>query len=149
LLLGLLVIGVPLSAGQRGGDPEAAALLARAGVRGTLAASCRGEFRAGHAGEFAVAVSDHEGGGRYLALESEAGTHELAAYSGKPELSCYTVREADLLNAAIARSDTINGRVTAEWDGAVVCGFIEPTIAMCWQFAPEQKKFVRVGGWTT
>ena len=144
-----LVSAALAAGGQRAAEPEAEALLARTGVRGTLVASCRGEFRVGHPGEFAVAVNDREAGGRYLAIDDSAKTYELASYSGTPELSCYSVRDADRLNATIARSDTINGRVTAEWDGTVVCGFIEPTIAVCWQFVPEQGRFVRVGGWTT
>ena len=36
---------------------------------------------------------------------------ELAEYSGKDDLSCYSVTEADRLNASISRSTTINGRV--------------------------------------
>lgn len=129
-------------------DPALAAVLDRAGVHGRVDASCRGEFRP-KAGDFAVAVADATGAGRYLAVQDDGQVHELAEYSGKADLSCYTVREADRLNADIARSNTINGRVVAEWDGTVVCGFIEPTIAVCWQYAQEQRKFVRIGGWTT
>lgn len=117
-------------------------------MREHVVASCRGEFRPGRGADFAVAAGDASGG-RYLVVQDDAGLHELASYAGKPDLACYSVREADRLNAAIAKSDTINGRITAEWDGTVVCGFIEPTIAVCWQFAPEQKRFVRIGGWTT
>ena len=106
-------------------------------------------FRPGQGGDFAVAVSEAADGGRYLVVQDDGRVHELADYSGKPDLSCYSVTEADRLNANIARSDTMNGRVVAEWDGAVVCGFIEPTIAVCWQFAQEQRRFVRIGGWTT
>lgn len=128
--------------------PDLAPLLAGAGVSGAPVASCRGELRLGHPDDVAVAVADADAGGRYVAL-MDGQAYELATYSGKPSLSCYTVREADRLTADIARSDTINGRVTAEWDGAVVCGFIEPTIAVCWQYARERKGFVRVGGWMT
>jgi hypothetical protein len=124
-------------------------LLVRAGLHGDVKASCRGGFRPGHDGEFALALADGAGGGRYLVVQDDGGVHELATYAGQPDLSCYTVAEADRLTASIARSDTINGRVTAEWDGLAVCGFIEATIAVCWQFAPEQRRFVRIGGWTT
>lgn len=130
-------------------DPALAALLARAGIRTPPAASCRGEFRIGHSGEFAVAVVEGGATGRYLIVHDDGTTLELAAFEGTPDLSCYTPREADRLNETIAQSATINGRVTAEWDGTVVCGFIEPAIAVCWQFAPEQRRFVRIGGWTT
>jgi hypothetical protein len=124
-------------------------LLLRAGIRGTPAASCRGEFRLGHPNEFAVAMNDADGQSRYFVVQDDGTRYELDVYSDKPDLACYTITEADRLNATIARSDTINGRITAEWDGHVVCGFIEPTIAVCWQFAPEQRRFVRIGGWTT
>jgi len=130
-------------------DAALATLLERAGVHGQVGASCRGGFRPGQGVDVAVAVSEAADGGRYLVVEDDGRVHELAEYSGKPDLSCYTVIEADRLNASIARSDTMNGRVVAEWDGAVVCGFIEPTIAVCWQFAQEQRRFVRIGGWTT
>jgi hypothetical protein len=124
-------------------------LLARAGIRGTPSASCHGEFRPGHPNDVAVAMNDADGQSRYFVVQDDGKRYDLDVYSGKPDLACYTVTEADRLNATIARSDTINGRITAEWDGHVVCGFIEPTIAVCWQFAPEQRRFVRIGGWTT
>jgi hypothetical protein len=123
-------------------------LLAKAGVAGTPVASCRGELRVGHPDDVAVAVRRGAEGGRYVAV-MDGTAYELSPFSGTPDLSCYTVREADRLTAEIAKSDTINGRVTAEWDGTAVCAFIEPTIAVCWQYAPERKAFVRIGGWTT
>jgi hypothetical protein len=124
-------------------------LLARAGVRGTAATSCRGEFRPGHPNDFAVAMNEIDGQNRYFVVQDDGKRYELDVYADKPDLACYTITEADRLNSSIARSDTINGRITAEWDGHVVCGFIEATIAVCWQFAPEQRRFVRIGGWTT
>jgi len=130
-------------------DAALATVLDRAGVHGHVNASCRGGFRPAQGGDFAVAVSEAADGGRYLVVQDDGRVHELAEYSGKADLSCYSVTEADRLNATIARSDTMNGRVVAEWDGTVVCGFIEPTIAVCWQFAQEQRRFVRIGGWTT
>lgn len=130
-------------------DAALTPLLERAGVRGLVQASCRGGFRPGQGSDVAVAVSDAADGGRYLVVQDDGRVHELMEYSGKPDLSCYSVTEADRLNATIARSATMNGRVVAEWDGTVVCGFIEPTTAVCWQFAQEQRRFVRIGGWTT
>jgi hypothetical protein len=130
-------------------DAALAPILERAGVHGRVNASCRGGFRPGQGSDFAIAVSDTVDGGRYLVVQDDGRVHELTEYSGKPDLSCYSVTEADRLNASIAKSNTLNGRVVAEWDGTVVCGFIEPTIAVCWQFAQEQRRFVRIGGWTT
>lgn len=128
--------------------PDLTALLARAGVTAPVSASCRGEFRPGHPADYAAALGAAPDG-RYIVLQDDGQTQELASFAGKADLSCYTVREADRLNDTIAQSTTMNGRVVAEWDGAVVCGFIEPTIALCWQYAPEARKFVRIGGWTT
>lgn len=128
---------------------DLAPLLARAGITATPLASCRGEFRIGHQGEYAVALPDSAAGGRYAVVQDDGSVQALAAFAGTPDLSCYALRDADRLNDTIARSQTMNGRVVAEWDGTVVCGFIEPTIALCWQYAPEQRTFVRIGGWTT
>ncbi len=143
----MLTCGVAWLSAQQG-SADLAPLLAKAGVAGTAVASCRGELRLGHPDDVAIAVVDGGAGGRYVAV-MDGTAYELAPFAGKPDLTCYTVREADRLTAEIAKSDTINGRVTAEWDGTVVCAFIEPTIAVCWQFAPERKAFVRIGGWTT
>jgi hypothetical protein len=142
-----LVVDVPGHA--QAAKPELAALLERAGIRGEVGPSCTGEFRIGHPGEVAVAVLDSPTAGRYLVVQADGRTHPLSEFSGKPDLSCYGVREADRLNETIARSSTLNGRVVAEWDGTAVCGFIEPAIAVCWQFAPERNGFVRIGGWTS
>ncbi|MEQ1728618.1 MAG: hypothetical protein ABL982_09575 [Vicinamibacterales bacterium] len=143
-----LSLACGLDAVAQQASQDLAPLVARAGVSGTAVASCRGEIRVGHPEDIAVAVSEGTAGGRYLAL-MDGTSYELSTYSGKADLSCYTVREADRLTAEIAKSDTLNGRITAEWDGTVVCAFIEPTIAVCWQYAPERKAFVRIGGWTT
>lgn len=129
-------------------SPDLAPLLARAGITAAPLASCRGEFRIGHQAEFAVALPE-PGGGRYVILQDDGRTQVLTSFAGTPELSCYSLREADRLNDTIAKSATMNGRVVAEWDGTVVCGFLEPTIAVCWQYAPEDRTFVRIGGWTS
>jgi len=146
----LLAVGLAcgVDAAAQPTSPDLAALLTNAGVAGTAVASCRGELRVGHPDDVAIAVSGGAAGGRYVAV-MDGTSYELSPFSGKPDLSCYTVREADRLTAEIAKSDTLNGRVTAEWDGTAVCAFIEPTIAVCWQYAPERKAFVRIGGWTT
>lgn len=146
-----LLVCLSLAASLRAQEPppgELTGLLARARVTGTPLASCRGEFRIGHAAEYAVALPDTDGG-RYVVVQDDGQTQALSAFTGKPDLSCYSLREADRLNDTIAKSQTMNGRVVAEWDGVVVCGFIEPTIALCWQYAPEDRAFVRIGGWTS
>jgi hypothetical protein len=129
--------------------PDSAALtaaLAATGIRDTPLASCRGEVRVGHPSEFVVAVGTPTGG-RYLLLQDDGRTAEVSTYEGQPDLRCYSVRQADALTAEIAKSDTMHGRITAEWDGLVVCGAIDPTIVVCWQHAVERKGFARIGGW--
>ncbi len=147
-LFGVLLASGAASLAAQQAPADLAPLLAKAGVAGTPVASCRGELRVGHPDDVAVAVRSGADSGRYVAV-MDGSAYELSPFSGKPDLSCYTVREADRLTAEIAKSDTINGRITAEWDGTAVCAFIEPTIAVCWQYAPERKAFVRIGGWTT
>jgi hypothetical protein len=146
------VLALPALAAQdpRKEEPDPAALkamLARANVVEAVQASCRGEIRVGHKGEFAAALGTDRAG-RYALVQDDGVVTDLAEYEGLPALTCYTLREADKLTADISRSNTINGRVTAEWDGLVVCGAIEPAITVCWQHAIERKAFVRVGGWT-
>ncbi len=128
-------------------DPAALrAMLARARVTEPAELSCRGEIRVGHPHEFIVALGS-DTAGRYALLQDDGGVVTLSEYEGVPALNCYTLREADRLTADIARSTAINGRVTAEWDGLVVCGAIDATVTVCWQHAVERKGFVRVGGW--
>ena len=147
-VLAALVLATGVGVSAQAASPDVAALLSKAGVAGTAVASCRGEIRIGHPEDVAVAVSEGTAGGRYVAI-LDGTAHELSTFSGKADLACYTVREADRLTAEIAKSDTLNGRITAEWDGTAIRAFIEPTIAVCWQYAPERKAFVRIGGWTT
>lgn len=147
--LALCLVGVlPLRAQAPQGAGDVATLLSRAGVTAAPLTSCRAEFRIGHPGEYAVALPAAEGG-RYVLVQDDGQTQALTSFTGTPDLSCYSLRDADRLNDTIAKSSTMNGRVVAEWDGAVVCGFLEPTIAVCWQYAPESRTFVRIGGWTT
>jgi hypothetical protein len=150
LLVALLVVPV-LGAAQdprvEAPDPAALnAMLARANVSEPVQASCRGEIRAGHLHEFFVALGSQTGG-RYTLVQDDGVVVALLEYEGAPTLNCYTLREADKLTADIAKSNTINGRITAEWDGLVVCGAIDQTTTVCWQHAVERKGFVRVGGW--
>ena len=53
-----------------------------------------------------MAVNDRDGGGLYLVIDDGAHPRELAPYAGTPDLRCYSVREADGVNATIARSAT-------------------------------------------
>ena len=121
--------------------PELDALLVKASVSVPLYSWCR-------AGDgFAVTPLDKQR--RYLFLHGDGRTETLAVYEGRPELSCYSRREAERLNASIRESATIEGTITPRWDSTVLCGFVGDTVAVCWQFAPDERRFVTVGGWTT
>jgi hypothetical protein len=85
----------------------------------------------------------------YATVREDAEVVMLAGFTGQPDLSCYTRREAENLNASIRASETIDGSITPRWDSTVICGFTDDTTAVCWQFAPDERTFVRVGGWTT
>ena len=105
---------------------ELSALTARAQLSSPVAGWCRGEFRAGYPGAYAVAVAS-AAGGRYLVVESDATVVELASYSRSAELSCYTPTEARTLDVAIGQSDTIHGEIVPRWGTTVVCAFVDDT----------------------
>lgn len=121
----------------------------RARIAGTIAAWCRGEFRSGLREDVAVAVTTAEGQGRYVVLDSQGSVTELAPFTGKPDLSCYTRAEAIRLNRDLTRSETIAGRIAPRWNTTVICGFVENTSATCWQYSPAARAFVQVGRWAT
>lgn len=110
---------------------------------------CRGEFRAGRSAAYAVAVPSAIKGGRYLVLEDGAPAVELAPFVGGADLSCYSPSEARRLDRSIRESETIDGEIAPRWRTTVVCGFVDDTTAVCWQYSPDARAFVKVGGWTT
>ena len=128
--------------------PPLDALVGRARLDGPVAAWCAAQYRPGAAGSIAVAVTA-PGGGRYLALDADGNVSALAAFVSAPDLACYTRAAAVDLDRSIKASDTIQGEITPRFDTTVVCGFVDDTSAQCWQFAPETRTFVVVGGWVT
>ena len=146
LVIGLAVASIAVAQPV---PPELSALAAKSKLDRPVTAWCRAEFRSGHPGAFAVATTSAKGGGRYLVLESDASVRELAAFTGQPELSCYSRAEAEQLSVSIGRSLTIQGQISPRWDTAVVCAFVDDTAAVCWQYSPDDAAFVRVGGWVT
>ena len=128
---------------------ELSALAAKAGLDQRVSNWCRAEFRTGHPGEFAVAVTSAAGGGRYLVLESDASVKELASFTRGPDLSCYSRAEAEQLDVTIGRSRTIQGQIRPRWSTAVICAFVEVTTSVCWQYSPDDNAFVKIGGWVT
>jgi hypothetical protein len=127
---------------------ELRALLSNAKIDGTVASWCSGEFRAGERDSFAVALAT-PAGGRYMALEGNGRSTQLATFKGRADLSCYSRADAAKLDQSIRQSDTIHGQVTPRWNTTVVCGFIDETTAECWQYSPNARTFVKIGGWTT
>ncbi|HSL20135.1 MAG TPA: hypothetical protein VK886_01275 [Vicinamibacterales bacterium] len=128
---------------------ELSALVAAASLQGRVVAWCGGEFRVGRPGSYALAVESASGGGRYLVIESNAALAELAPYSDEPEVSCYSPAVARKLDATIAVSETIEGGIRPIWKTTVICAFVENTRAVCWQYSPARRTFVKVGGWIT
>jgi len=66
-----------------------------------------------------------------LALDADGTVTALAAYTGSPEVSCYSRAEARRLNDTIRQSQTIHGEVMPRWNTAVICAFVEDTNAVC------------------
>ena len=129
--------------------PELVALTAKARINGPVVAWCRAEFRSGQPGAFAVAVTSADGGGRYLALDSDGRVTELGSFARRADLSCYSRAQAEKLDVSITQSATIHGHITPRWNTTVVCGFIDDTAATCWQYSPANPAFVTVGQWVT
>ena len=128
---------------------DVAALADKAGIKEPILASCGAEWEGGRPGGFAVAVGNRDAGGRYIALHQDATAVQLGTFSRKPDLSCYTPAGALKLNQRIAESATIEGGIAPRWRTTVVCGFVDETTAVCWQYSPADARFVEVGGWTT
>jgi len=129
--------------------PDLAALASKAHASETIAAWCRGEFRVGRRGAFAAALASGSGGGRYVVFESDGTIEALAPFGRGADLSCYTRVEANRLAETIRRSDTIHGHLSPRWNTTIVCGFVDDTNAVCWQYSPEDRRFVKIGEWIT
>jgi hypothetical protein len=147
LLIGLLA--VVAVAARQSVPAEVLKRAERARVSGVIAAWCQGEFRSGRPGDIAAAVTGTGGGGRYVVLDSEGNVSELATFKRKPDLSCYSRARALELSRAMARSETVEGRIAPRWSTVVICGFLDDTSATCWQYSPAASAFVQVGSWTT
>ncbi len=128
---------------------DLAEMASTAKLEGPIAAWCKGEFRPGRKGAYAVAITTSNAGGRFRILEADGGNFRLAAYSGKPDLSCYSRADARKLNQTIQRSETIKGKIEPISSTTVLCGFVDSTHAVCWQYSPAKRSFVEVGDWVT
>jgi hypothetical protein len=121
----------------------------QAGFGPAVADWCRADLSSGSGAAYAIAVPSAVSGGRYLVVREDAAAIELARFTGGADLSCYTPGGARNLNRTIERSETIQGRVSPRWTTTVICGFVEDTKAVCWQYAPNQRRFIEVGSWVT
>jgi hypothetical protein len=130
-------------------SPELSALAGKARLDGSIVASCRGVFRSGRPRGYAVAVVSGREGGRYLVIESDATVVALASFNGGADLSCYAPAQARKLDRAIGDSEAIHGEITPRWRTTIVCGFVENTRAVCWQYSPASRAYVKVGEWIT
>ena len=129
--------------------PAALAALVRAArIDAVISQWCPVDLGHGRAPAYAVAVAS-PGGGRYLVLGGGGPAIELGRFAGPAELSCSTPAEARRLDAAIRTSETLHGGIEPVGPSTVVCGFVEQTRALCWQYAPAVRRFVEVGDWMT
>ena len=144
-----LAVSATLVAAQRQPPPDLAARLATARVDGTVMSWCEGEFERRRPPAYALAIRSASGGGRYLAVDDTGTIAELAPFNGAPDLACYTPEEARKLNQSIRSSETINGRIAPLFPTTIVCAFVENTRAVCWQYSPKARAFVKIGEWQT
>ena len=146
------VAALALAAGSIGAaqavPPALSRLAARARLESPVVDWCGGEFRAGHPGAYAVALSASRGG-RYAVLEADATVVELASFARTPDLACYTPAQARRLHEDIRRSETIHGQIRPRWRTTVICAFVDEVTSVCWQYSPADRVFVDIGGWVT
>ena len=128
---------------------ELTILAAKARLDGTILRWCLGTFEPGRRGAYAIAIKSSASGGQYLVIGLNETPIDVAPFAGSADLSCYSPAEAKRLHASIAASDTIHGGISPVWNTSVVCGFVEPTHAICWQYSPYARAFVKVGEWIT
>ena len=145
----LLSVALVVALGAARPVPDELSALAAKARLAPVVAWCSGEFRAGHGGAYAVAVSAGERGGRYLVLEADAQVLELGSFARGPDLACYAPAEARELDRSISRSETISGHIAPQWPTTVICAFVDDTTAVCWQHSPDDQAFVKVGEWAT
>ncbi|MEO8193498.1 MAG: hypothetical protein ABI681_06580 [Gemmatimonadales bacterium] len=144
----LAIAAISAVARSQSAPPELIALAGKARLDGNVSAWCRGEFR-GKTPAYAVAISDESGGGRYVIIKRDASVVKLAAFAGTADLSCYTPAQARELDRSIRDSEGVHGTVTLRWSTTVVCGFVDDTHSICWQYSPVRQAFVKVGEWIT
>lgn len=145
----VLALTASLLGAQTSPPPDLVALMAKTGVEGRAVGWCRGSFVPGARPAYAAAVASGDGTGRYIVIDEEAQVMALEPFKGVPDVSCYSPAEARKLHESIRLSSTITGEITPAFPTTVVCGFVDGTTAVCWQYSPSARAFVRIGGWQT
>ena len=76
---------------------------------------------------------------------------ELVALLAKASISDRVVDwcAAAFQDETIKQSETIEGSLAPHFNTTVVCGFVEATQAVCWQYASRVRRFIVVGRWRT
>ena len=110
---------------------------------------CQVPTAAGLPSGVAAAVESAPMAGHYVAIQPDGKLFQLAPYSGKPEVSCHTPASARALSRLVGGTPTVAGAVAPKGKGMVVCGFIEPTVAQCWQYSVSRRMYFSIGGWAT
>ena len=136
-------------AGETAVPPELSVLVTKAGIKEPLSIWCRGDFQLRTPNTFAVAAPRSNRGGQYLVLGLTETAIELASFSNGADLACYSPDEARKLNESISASETIHGGISPTLNTTVVCGFVDGTNAVCWQYSPATDAFIKVGEWVT
>lgn len=131
--------------------PELVARVAALGLSGPILRFCPAEFVPGRSGAFAIAMrAPNEAAGRYFAIDVDGPAIELGTFTGDVDLACYSREQVTQLSAALKESgNAIHGQIAPRWATTTVCGFAQPTLAICWQFDPGARRFVEVGRWMT
>lgn len=131
--------------------PELVARVTALGLSGPILRFCPAEFVPGRPGAFAIAMrAPSEAAGRYFAIDVDGPAIELGPFTGDVDLACYSREQVTQLSAALKESgNAIHGQIAPRWATTTVCGFAEPTLAICWQFDPSARRFVEVGRWMT
>lgn len=129
--------------------PELVARVTALGLSGPILRFCPAEFVPGRHGAFAIAMrAPNEAAGRYFAIDVDGPAIELGTFIGDVDLACYSREEVTQLSTALKESgNVIHGQIAPRWVTTTVCGFAEPTLAICWQFDPSARRFVEVGRW--
>ena len=125
------------------------AQLARLNLAGAVVSWCAVNVGAALSGVHAVAVANEKGSGEYLVVGMTQTPIALGSFEGSADLSCYSPQQARDLDSSIRDSEGIEGGIEPKGETTVVCGFVDATLAKCWQHQDSNNAFAEVGWWLT